>query len=1440
MSAGRQRAIQIAVVGVVTIIGLGLLAVWLLEMELEKAAAIAGVLALFATVVLGVVQVVASWRRDPAGVPVAPPASLAADAGSAEFLARTVPAALASAFLPRVIDAIRSADDGSVVTRIADTEDADSDMDLLRVVSARGGQSGRAPVVKESLIGVCDRPATGHDVYRLLQVYSERFGEPDIDIVLIYGGPPADGELRRNAAREGVRLVSFVEYKVGYDLRPYAEKQFAQLAADLRYPSGLYVPQRYSEIDVAGLVVGTDERQDLLSHLLIWLDELTGPFVVVLGSFGCGKSYLLREVARHLHNQADAVVPVLLQVRDLKRLYPADELVVQQVNRLSDQHISRATARELLRNGRIALLVDGFDELAMRVSHQRAADQLQAFADAADGQAKVIIVGREDFFRTDSGGMTGLGDRLNAIADRRVVSLAEFNDEQILAFLVNRLGDMEAAQARLSLVRGIEDFAGLARNPRMLDFIARVDETRLRSAGSASASSLSTALYHEVLDQWLDGEQARFAQAGAEPLASKELLWRTVTDLAERIWRSPDRGLAPSELDESADVVLGHLLRQAETGEPGDDSAGHSRRISRLIGSGTLLIRGQDGRFRFMHHSVLEWLIARRIHILLAVGDAMPWPLRDEVGRLVIRFVCGFGPREIGRWAEAVLDDRVASSAAVSNALEVAKVLGLEARGPAHLSGKDLTGEDFSGRTLQGAQAHGADLTEANLSGSDLAVADLTGAFLVRSRLNRAKLRAAVLRNADLTGARLLGADLTGADLSGVSARRAALVGAIADAGAFAAGDFTGAALPGGPAPVPQFRPSASAATAPVAVDDRGGLVAAGGSDGTIRIWDTGSGELIRVLAAHTGATHSVAFAASTARLASAGEDGTVRLWSSGSGELLRELAGNGRPVYSVAVGTDGEVVVAGGQDGSVRRWNPDTGHLTTEVAAGGGLWSVALSPTGHFAAAGAAGAISFWSPDGGPDVLPGNGSVWSLAFSPDGALLAAGGDDGTVRTWSTTSLEPRPALLDATMAIWSVAMSPKGLLAAGGADGTVRLWDVSTGRLVRSLGEHNGPVWSIAFAPDGQWLATSDGTIRIWSIADGRLIRHLTGGNNPVRALSFSSGDVLASTGDDRTMRLWSVRSGRCVWRSRGRTGAVRALALSPDGRRVAGAGGKVHIIDVDTGAVEEEFSDFIGPVRAVAFSPDGRVLASGAGTVRITELASRQSRDLTGHTGSIRALAFSPDGARLASAGDDSIARIWDARSGEVVMRLPGVDGSVRAVAFSPTGKHLVTADTAIRLWDTNDGSAVLELPGHGAAVHAVAFTPDGLALASVGADQYVRLWDLTDGRPIGRLVGHAGPIWSVTFLGDQRWLASAGDDGTIRVWDRTTQACRQILMPLADNGWMAIAADGRYKVEGVLTGEYWLTINMCRFEPGELDPFLPHIERVAPDTKLVEDWL
>jgi len=128
----------------------------------------------------------------------------------------------------------------------------------------------------------------------------------------------------------------------------------------------------------------------------------------------------------------------------------------------------------------------------------------------------------------------------------------------------------------------------------------------------------------------------------------------------------------------------------------------------------------------------------------------------------------------------------------------------------------------------------------------------------------------------------------------------------------------------------------------------------------------------------------------------------------------------------------------------------------------------------------------------------------------------------------------------------------------------------------------------------------------------------------------------------------------------------------------------------------------------------------------------------------------------------------------------------------------------------------------------------SPDGRLLATADDDRAVWLWEPTTGQHTTTLTGHTSRIRTVAFSPDGRLLATASNDRTVRLWDPATYNEIATLIATQD-GWAALLPDGRYKMEGDLAGAFWWTIKLCRFEPGELDPYVPAIRRLPVDAPL-----
>ena len=615
-----------------------------------------------------------------------------------------------------------------------------------------------------------------------------------------------------------------------------------------------------------------------------------------------------------------------------------------------------------------------------------------------------------------------------------------------------------------------------------------------------------------------------------------------------------------------------------------------------------------------------------------------------------------------------------------------------------------------------------------------------------------------------------------------------------------------------------------------------GDLLASGGEDRMVRVWDAATGRLLRTWEDHADPVLDVSFSPDGKTVASVGWNDGIILRDVATGATIRRLEGNMFVVFlsggqALATADDAHPVsilkvldLGTGEE----RFRKEVAHRHR--------WSPALSPDGKVLGAPCPDDMGrLWDTSTGREILRIPGAT-PQAFSPGGKVLATTGIP-----WKTRALSLCDArtgdLVRSVEHPWAgisfLEFSPDGTLLLGwpgeaGESDLVYLWNAATGDPLRTLTEHQAAASCAAFSPDGKTLATGsvDGTIRLWDPRTGRQ-RLPTPGHCRAPAIAFSpDGLTLASAGmdlgstfvissRDEKVRLWDIATGREILRAPESREGFRdpSLSYSPDGSRLL-------VSSAHKGAAElrldhhRSFLDGAGRVTLFdATTGELTVPWKESGPWMFVPLAWCQNR----------CLAIGTEEDSDSWLYDEAAVGLWDLGERKVVFRLVDLVKDWTECLLSPDGSTLAlaTEDHAIELWDV--ASVERRITIRPTMQGECYFSPGGSALAMRGSDVGFFLWDATTGQERFHTDQEScTPLFSLSgrFLVTRPHRTKEKSSGEIQLWDVETG--REVRRFTPDESHyrspLAFSPDGRTLVSGVRTRLVPPPCSTCLYAGGE----------------------
>lgn len=379
-----------------------------------------------------------------------------------------------------------------------------------------------------------------------------------------------------------------------------------------------------------------------------------------------------------------------------------------------------------------------------------------------------------------------------------------------------------------------------------------------------------------------------------------------------------------------------------------------------------------------------------------------------------------------------------------------------------------------------------------------------------------------------------------------------------------------------------------------IAFSPGGNILASGGRDGLVELWqvsDVQHLQFIKMLAGHHHNISAIAYAQNDL-LATLSYGEVIKIWSCESGKVLRVIEGYNRLIGANAFSPDNKLLLLGDSGGRIRVWDIlNHKYNQTIQAHTGPIWMISFSPDGRtFAATGDDRIIGLWdavSYECIKSFRGHTGPIWHVEFSFNGATLASGGSAHWIMLWSTLAEDGTTAMkkIETPDDLWSLAFTPGGdSVISGQTNGAVIFWDLNSGTPKITLQHGSLPVGAMRISSDGTTLITSSNheLLKFWNIQTGECIRTVPVNmeGNRTKAVAIGKDGKLAATGSRAgTVYLWKLdpeSSDNSSQTIEGHTSRVWAVALSPDEQYLATGDeeGTTLLTDVQTGKVIEKIS--------------------------------------------------------------------------------------------------------------------------------------------------------------------------------------------------------------------------------------------------------------------------
>ncbi|OAL06729.1 WD40 repeat-like protein [Phaeosphaeriaceae sp. SRC1lsM3a] len=601
--------------------------------------------------------------------------------------------------------------------------------------------------------------------------------------------------------------------------------------------------------------------------------------------------------------------------------------------------------------------------------------------------------------------------------------------------------------------------------------------------------------------------------------------------------------------------------------------------------------------------------------------------------------------------------------------------------------------------------------------------------------------------------------------------------------------------------------------TSPVvtlAIDRTGTLVATGGADGVVKVWDIRGGYTTHTFHGHGGVVSALHFfevqiaqeeaegskkrkrrksqqdeaqAAVNAgdhsiefRLASGAEDGKIRIWDLHKRKSAAVLDSHVSVVRSLQYSHETQMLVSGSRDKTIILWHADRWKPTRTIAALEGVEGVGFIAAGQRVFSGGEnGCIRLWSVSTGQEITQEQEPGFETDSIVDILHHASLPYVVSVHADQVLNFHSLPQA-DSPVTTETIEPLPIFRRISGTHDEVIDIAYVGRDRSLMALNTNSEDIRIVTL---NESTATDDASQGRYFGADVGLLK---GHEDIVICLDVDwSGHWLVTGAKDNTARLWMLdpanNSYTCASVLTGHAESLGAIALP-------------HTIP------QESSDAYLNPL---SHPPAYIITGSQDRTVKRWDVAKEIKQKLRAkytrkaHDKDINAIDIDPSGSLFASASQDRTVKIYSATEGEAIGVLRGHRRGVWTVKFAPKSSQVPSSgnkgliatgsgDKTVKIWSLADYSCLLTLEGHSNSVLKLAWLPyrpvdardkRGPQVASAAGDGLVKVWDSESGETMSTLDNHTDRVWALVAHPTTGALVSGGGDSVITFWQDTTSA-------------------------------------------------------------------